>query len=434
MLKINTVLPFILALVFTTTGYGQSKSSSEHIPSIGGHIGVLSYMGDVKGSKGSTIYTYWKPAYGFYLEKKIGGIFGVSLNGMFGKISKSQLDETTFRNFETSIMNFDLNLLFDFDNGKLINKTSVFAPYFSVGFGYLAFDPKGDLENKSGKYYHWDDGTLRDVNQSTPGSDTLSTVVLRDYTYETSLKDSTKSYAKTSFTLPVRFGLKFKLARNLDARVGVAYILTFTDYLDNFADGGNDNMFYTSFGLQYNFATSDSDDKYKDFDFSKLDKIDTDADGVKDDDDICQNTPTGVKVDDKGCPIDTDKDGVADYLDKEPNTVVGSIVNAEGVTLTDEMIALRESMKDSIQTERRVFKADDLSQAELDAIQKEYEQANNASLQTVAIPEKYIALDLDKDNYISAKEVTNAIDQFFDGENNLTAKDLHQLIDFYFEQ
>ncbi|MBI2281041.1 MAG: hypothetical protein HYU68_10190 [Bacteroidetes bacterium] len=258
--------------------------------------------------------------------------------------------------------------------------------------------------------------------------------MIRDYTYETSLKDSVKSYAKTSFTLPVRFGLKFKLARNLDARVGVAYILTFTDYLDNFADGGNDNMFYTSFGLQYNFATSDSDDKYKDFDFSKLDKIDTDADGVKDDDDICQNTPTGVKVDDKGCPIDTDKDGVADYLDKEPNTVVGSIVNAEGVTLTDEMIALRESMKDSIQTERRVFKADDLSQAELDAIQKEYEQANNASLQTVAIPEKYIALDLDKDNYISAKEVTNAIDQFFDGENNLTAKDLHQLIDFYFEQ
>ncbi|MBI2281040.1 MAG: hypothetical protein HYU68_10185 [Bacteroidetes bacterium] len=142
MLKINTVLSFILVLVFTTTGYGQSKSSSEHIPSIGGHIGVLSYMGDVKGSKGSTIYTYWKPAYGFYLEKKIGGIFGVSLNGMFGKISKSQLDETTFRNFETSIMNFDLNLLFDFDNGKLINKTSVFAPYFSVGFGYLAFDQR----------------------------------------------------------------------------------------------------------------------------------------------------------------------------------------------------------------------------------------------------------------------------------------------------
>ena len=434
MIKINTFLPILLIFVFVTIGYGQKKSSSEHIPSIGGHIGVLSYMGDINGSQGSTIYTYWRPGYGFYLEKKIGGIFGVSLNGLFGKISKSQLDEQVFQNFETSIMNFDLNLLFDFDNGKLINKTSVFAPYFSVGFGYLSFDPKGDLKNNSGSYFHWNDGTLRDIDQNTPGSDTLSTIVIRDYSYESSLKDSTTNYPKTSFTLPVRFGLKFKLAPNLDARIGVAYILTFTDYLDNISGGGNDNMFYTSFGLQYNFASQSSDDKYKDFDFSKLDKVDTDGDGVKDDDDLCQNTPKGVKVDGKGCPLDGDKDGVPDYLDKELNTLAGKIVNSEGVTLTDEMIAARESMKDSVQTERRVFKADDLSNAELDAIQKEYEQANKTTVTQVTIPAKYKALDLDKDNYISAKEVTSAIDQFFEGENNLTAKDLHQLIDFYFEQ
>ncbi|MGE0561510.1 MAG: hypothetical protein AB7O47_06805 [Flavobacteriales bacterium] len=434
MIKINTFLPFLFVLGLVTVGYGQKKSSSQHIPSIGGHVGVLSYLGDVKGSQGSTVYTYWRPGFGFYLEKKIGGIFGVSVNGLFGKISKSQLDEAVFQNFETSVMNFDLNVLFDFDNGKIINRSSLFSPYFSAGFGYLSFDPKGDLKNKYGNYFHWTDGTLRDIDQNTPGSDTLSTIVIRDYTYESSLKDSTNNYSKTTFTIPLRFGLKFKLAPNLDARIGVAYILTFTDYLDNVKGGGNDNMIYTSFGLQYNFAASESDDKYKDFDFSKLDKIDTDEDGVKDDDDMCQNTPKGVKVDGRGCPLDGDKDGVPDYLDKELNTLAGKIVNSDGVTLTDEMIEARESMKDSVQTERRVFKADDLSTAELDAIQKEYEQANKTAITPVTIPEKYKILDLDKDNYISAKEVTNAIDQFFDGENNLTAKDLHQLIDFYFEQ
>lgn len=434
MIKNNTFLLFLFVFAFSTIGYSQEKSSARHIPSIGGHIGVLSYMGDVKGSQGTTIYTYWRPGYGFYLEKKIGGIFGLSLNGMFGKISKSQLDEAVFQNFETSIMNFDLNLLFDFDNGKIINRSSLFSPYFSAGIGYLSFDPKGDLKNASGSYFHWNDGTLRDVAQSTPGSDTLSNIVVRDYTYESSLKDSTKSYSKSTFTVPLRFGLKFKMSPNLDARIGVAYIMTFTDYLDNISGGGNDNLFYTSFGLQYNFAPSESDDKYKDFDFSKLDKIDSDGDGVKDNDDICQNTPKGVKVDGRGCPLDGDKDGVPDYLDKEPNTLAGKIVNSDGVTLTDEMIALRESMKDSVQTERRVFKADDLSASELDAIQKEYEAANKTAVPQVTIPEKYKALDLDKDNYISAKEVTNAIDKFFEGENNLTAKDLHQLIDFYFEQ
>ena len=47
---------------------------------------------------------------------------------------------------------------------------------------------------------------------------------------------------------------------------------------------------------------------------------DKDKDGVIDKLDKCANTPKGVQVDSKGCPLDTDGDGVADYLDKCPNT------------------------------------------------------------------------------------------------------------------
>jgi len=56
------------------------------------------------------------------------------------------------------------------------------------------------------------------------------------------------------------------------------------------------------------------------FDFGKT--PDSDMDGVSDYKDKCPNTPTGVAVDAKGCPIDTDGDGVADYLDECP-TVAG---------------------------------------------------------------------------------------------------------------
>ena len=252
------------------------------------------------------------------------------------------------------------------------------------------------------------------------------------------MKDSTTNYAKTSFTLPIRFGLKFEISDNLDARISAAYIFTFTDYIDNISGGGNDKMFYTSFGLQYNFGgKGKKDDKYKDFDFSEVDNTDADADGVNDVKDLCQDTPEGVKVDNKGCPLDGDKDGVADYKDKELNTVEGAIVNSEGVTLTDEMIAMRELMKDSVETEYKVFKAEDLSQEEMDEIQKMYQEANSAKSSKTSesgIPEKYKVLDVDGDKFISAKEVTGAIDGFFEGENNLTAKDLNELIDFYFDQ
>jgi outer membrane protein OmpA-like peptidoglycan-associated protein len=45
---------------------------------------------------------------------------------------------------------------------------------------------------------------------------------------------------------------------------------------------------------------------------------DSDGDGVKDSKDQCPDTPAGVVVDAKGCPVDTDGDGIADYKDDCP--------------------------------------------------------------------------------------------------------------------
>jgi len=58
--------------------------------------------------------------------------------------------------------------------------------------------------------------------------------------------------------------------------------------------------------------------------------MDSDGDGVTDDLDRCPDTPKGVTVDAKGCPLDSDGDGVADYLDKCPNTPKGATVDARG--------------------------------------------------------------------------------------------------------
>ena len=62
---------------------------------------------------------------------------------------------------------------------------------------------------------------------------------------------------------------------------------------------------------------------------------DSDGDGVPDSQDDCPNTPEGIEVDGRGCPVDSDKDGVPDYLDKCPNTAMGVPVNAEGCPDTD---------------------------------------------------------------------------------------------------
>jgi OOP family OmpA-OmpF porin len=64
--------------------------------------------------------------------------------------------------------------------------------------------------------------------------------------------------------------------------------------------------------------------------------MDSDGDGVYDGLDQCPGTPTGMKVNDQGCPLDSDGDGVTDDKDKCPDTPKGEKVNADGCPLDSD--------------------------------------------------------------------------------------------------
>jgi OmpA-OmpF porin, OOP family len=64
--------------------------------------------------------------------------------------------------------------------------------------------------------------------------------------------------------------------------------------------------------------------------------MDSDGDGIYDNSDRCLDTPKGIKVNSKGCPIDSDDDGVYDYLDKCPNTFARVKVNNKGCPLDSD--------------------------------------------------------------------------------------------------
>jgi outer membrane protein OmpA-like peptidoglycan-associated protein len=64
--------------------------------------------------------------------------------------------------------------------------------------------------------------------------------------------------------------------------------------------------------------------------------LDSDGDGVPDYLDECPNTPAGAPVDERGCPLDSDGDGVPDYLDRCPNTPAGVQVDASGCPLDSD--------------------------------------------------------------------------------------------------
>lgn len=426
----------ILALFIAGKGFSQYQESElPDVLTVGVGAGFTSFIGDLTLESSVSKFSNIRPTYYFNLERRFGQVIGVQIDGLYGKLAANERSKVIAnnRNFESPLLQVGANLVFHFDNDVLIHKQSPFSPYVSAGFAYLKFDPYGDLKDKNGvDYNYWDNGTIWDVSQNdTTG---MGTQIYRDYTYETQLKDSVENYQRSSFSIPLTFGLKWKFTPRIQGRIFGSYNITLTDWIDNVNDNGKkDKFIYAGFSLHY--VIKQKDHTYDDVDFGEIENSDKDGDGVLDINDFCQNTPTGIQVDANGCALDADKDGVPDYMDKEPDTKPGVVVDEEGRELTDELLAERVAAKEKLVEERKQSFSEDASQKKLDEISNEIEKnAGKNGSNSSNIPLELQDADLDGNGIISSKEISKAIDGFFDGSNNFSVRILHDLIDYFFEQ
>lgn len=106
-------------------------------------------------------------------------------------------------------------------------------------------------------------------------------------------------------------GLTIRLSDALALNLQETFLFTNNDERDGVVSGEDDDFLMHSVGLTYSFG------KMKD----------ADMDGVSDSKDKCPETPAGVSVDKKGCPLDKDSDGVADYLDTCPDVAGSQMLN-----------------------------------------------------------------------------------------------------------
>ncbi len=147
------------------------------------------------------------------------------------------------------------------------------------------------------------------------------------------------------------FGLKMILTKNLGVEAEFKQFWLSNGVFDNLITFGVN--YYWGQPVVYKkerpkFIDNDNDGVIDDFDEcpntpqgiavnEKGCPLDSDEDGVPDYQDKCPFTPEGIAVDKEGCPLDSDGDGVPDYLDKCPNTPKGTAVYSDGCPLdTDE--------------------------------------------------------------------------------------------------
>lgn len=432
-----------------TTKRVRPPFASSKWPSISVGTGNMSFMGDIADNTSLFTYTNWRMGYNFRIEHRTWSALGFAINGLYGKVTENERSPVRNLNFESTIMQAEFNIMIYLDNNLFINRASRFSPYLFGGVGYMMFTPKTNLTNEDGKaYYYWDDGTIRteEKNENTIGHITPGTpeynITQLDNSYETAIDSSfntpRKTFDKSSLTIPFGGGLRYKLSDKFDVCASATYYLTLTDYLDALEGknglGGNDGFIYTSLSFAWNIGMNTpkaGPSIYDEIDFDALDNEDDDGDGIKNNDDWCAGTPSGVTVDANGCPYDNDKDGVADYKDDEPNSATGAIVDAKGVTIGED--SYDDLGADTVGTPRNlVFESHPKSKPERVGNYYSFEKPQAA--QGASGISEYAEVDTDGDGFISAQEITNAIDMFFDGELDYSATKLHSLIDFFFDQ
>jgi len=419
-------------------------------PVVGFGAGVLNYFGDIRNNYYSpTIGTLgYKLNLSTYIDNK--RMYRADFFFMGGKLNgneRSFTDALHNFNFQTSIYNFGIDVNYDFDHFYK-KKDRRLHPFVSLGISTMLFNSRTD---STGRYYdrglghfvdnvtynYWTDGSIRNIPQSSGNNDLIHTMK-RDFTYETPLRQhdwGLGQYAEYAFVIPFDFGIDMQISDRTMLRLGNSFCYVFSDVIDHVSskntsgrigNKGNDmfNFTYLSFHLDLfsSAKTLKVERLFREMEFDPMLFGDEDNDGWMDGWDQCPGTPLGVVTDSTGCPVDTDRDGIYDYLDKEPSTRPGAWVNDDGVEISED--ALIAMLDHSMAVGRN----------EINLYIRRPGSIPGRRNGNVTIPDKFKAIDTDRDAYISFDEMLKEIDRYFDFESKLNAADIYELNTFFFSQ
>lgn len=379
MIRKATIL-LLLALSFTLPVIAQGEpepASADTVdekdefilkPRLGLGVGMLKFYGDVSDfRRGNPLVS--NIGYDLSVSQDLNSFLRLRFYVLFGTLSANERSLDRNLNFKSQISTGGVDLKYNF--GNFLNENRAISPYISVGIESMEFLSKTDKVDAFGNEYHyWSDGSIRNLPEDSPEAQEAQRIQ-RDYVYETDLRESNLDgfgkYPERTWAVPLGAGAVFHLSDRADFSVGTTLHMTFTDLIDNVSGesdvdrlGGlpgneaNDKFLMTSFSLTYDFMSVDEEeeeieDPFEDTKILAVGETDFDNDGVIDFYDECPQTPDGVEIDEKGCPLDEDNDLVPDYRDEALGTPEGKPVLPTGKEFTDTLIYMDYlAYKDSV--------------------------------------------------------------------------------------
>jgi outer membrane protein OmpA-like peptidoglycan-associated protein len=344
MKHLNTKLALLALIVFLGAAINLRAQNSELKWAIGLHASLL----EPNTTLGNDFWNFNfgeqnKPALGLSLNKYMTSSFNLGLEGYKGNIAQS--DDSSSYNDDLWLIN--LRLRYKFYNGYFLKEDATVGPFVNVGVGLNMADVHATYVNDGVSTRVSEDDTHLNIYAGAGLRFRLNDYIALDWQTGINLPaydqydgddESTDKILQHSLGLIVNLGtlkdsdedgVPDRSDKCANTPKGVKVDDNGCPYdsdKDGVADYQDDCPLMA--GVVALKGCPDKDgDGVADKDDRCPDQAgvvalggcpDADNDGVADMDDQCASTPSGVKVDAKGCPVDTDKDGIADHQDECP--------------------------------------------------------------------------------------------------------------------
>lgn len=346
----------------------KSNVKKERVPhefqlNVHAGAGFLLFRGDIQDNAKTNIHRLGnRLGYNFGIGATINRFLDVQANVLIGKLNGNERNRdvpSLNRNFQSNLFAVGVDLEYNFGNLWIWRDPRVVSPIVGGGVYFSTYDVYKDLQDSEGNTYHYWTGesAIFNVDESAPQTEDVQQL-LRDFEYESKVYDSPVS----SVAFPVFGGFDFNLSRKWAFRVKAGYFFTLTDKIDGFDEPSSsknlDGFFYSNISVFFKFnpfkkrVKGEVPSEYLGDFGDDIVSGDSDGDGINDFVDQCSGTPTGVEVDQNGCPKDKDGDGIPDYKDKEPSTAPGYVVDENGSAISYQQI-YEKYQRDTVNIKRK---------------------------------------------------------------------------------